>query len=97
MNACILDTYSGETAWTEDIDTDEVVDDSWACDCLRAHLHNPRRTEGCAAGGDCLGFNRFLVVDFTGPDTEEEDSPTLHECNTSYEDEFLFTNHIPLD
>ncbi len=103
MRALILDTLSGESVWSEDHEVEEFTDGSWACDCLRAHLHNPRKTRGCFEGGECLGYERFLVTfALPTPDhpVETDDDfvfPSLHELNASYPEELLYKNSIPLD
>lgn len=98
MNIKVLDTYSGEKVWSSEIDADDICFGGWSCDCMRATLFNPRRTCGCADGGDCRGYERWIVIDrFCVNETDDSELPTMHECNYNYPEELLVVNGVELD
>lgn len=97
MNVKLLDTFSGESVWTSDLDPDEVSYGMWGCDCMRAVMFNPRRHAGCSDDGDCRGYQRWIVVDRFCVEEDDADLPTLHECNNLYPEELLVVNGIELD
>lgn len=96
MKARLLDVHSGDKVWTSDIPIDDWLEGEFACDCMRAVLFNPRKRNSCWVGDDCIGNERFIVVDIViGED--EDYLPTVHECNEGYSEELLFSNGVQLD
>tara|TARA_R110002153_G_scaffold116863_7_gene260770 strand:+ start:2704 stop:2994 length:291 start_codon:yes stop_codon:yes gene_type:complete len=96
MRARLLDTWSGEKVWSSDIPVDDWLEGEFACDCMRLSMFQPRRNFSCWTGDDCIGNERFIVVDVS-IEGDEEDAPTLHECNEGYPEELLFSNGVELD
>lgn len=96
MRARLLDTWNGDKVWSSDIPVEDWLEGEFACDCMRSSLFNPRRGGSCWTGDDCVGNDRFIVVDIALGD-EEDYLPTLHECNEGYSEELLFSNGVHLD
>jgi hypothetical protein len=96
MRARLLDVDTGEKVWSNDMPVEDWLEGELACDCMRAVLFNPRRHNSCWTGDDCIGNQRFIVVDISIGDDEDE-LPTVHECNEGYSDELLFSNGVVLD
>lgn len=95
MRVKVYDTTSDVSVWTSDLDPDEFTEGAFSCDCLRHTLFKPSSAQCCAEGGDCRGRERYIVTKVV--DSDEEDLPSLHECNSSYLTESLLQVGVPLD
>ncbi|MGB1937851.1 MAG: hypothetical protein ACPH5P_00055 [Akkermansiaceae bacterium] len=94
----LLDTDTGETSWTDAVEPEDVTSGVWSCDCLRAECFvGVARVKPCCDGGDCRGYQRWLVVELTDFILDHHECPTMHECNAYYPFETLFKNGVDLD
>ena len=84
MTVTFLDTQTGETCESCDLDEHLVVDGNWSCDCNRSALFGVH----LQSNGLCVGRKRFIAIQSSDPGC------SMKELNADYPTDLLKAHGI---